>query len=164
MRRLIPLLLPLVLAACACQKASSHPDEDQASTTPHPPPAMPRVHLAGADGADHAVTVEVVRKEAELERGLMYRKQLDPDAGMLFMMGEEKDHTFWMRNTYIPLDMIFITRDMHVAGISENAEPLTDDLRSVGKPSFYVLEVNGGWSKAHGVGDGARVTFENIKP
>src|SRR5262245_14839086 len=129
----------MLLAACACQKASSHPDEQQSTTVPSPP-VLPRVHLAGADGNDQAVTVEVVRKEAELERGLMFRKHLDPDAGMLFVMGETKDHTFWMRNTYIPLDMIFITSDMHVAGISENAEPLTDTLRSCGVPSYYVLE------------------------
>ena len=122
-----------------------------------------RVHLTGADGADHAVEVEVVRSEAEVRKGLMWRKQLDPDAGMLFFMGETDVQTFWMKNTYISLDMIFITEDMHVAGIVENTTPLSEEQRYVETPSMYVLEVNAGWSKKHQIGEGARVTFENIK-
>jgi uncharacterized membrane protein (UPF0127 family) len=164
--RAVPLLM-MLLAACACQKASSRPEGAEAGDDFDDHVAAQataaRVHLAGADGVDHAVTVEVVRGEAELRKGLMYRKHLDADAGMLFMMGEESDHTFWMRNTLIPLDMMFITRDLHVAGVSANAVPQTDDLRSVGKPSLYVLEVNGGWTKKHGVTAGAQVRFENVK-
>jgi uncharacterized membrane protein (UPF0127 family) len=160
--RTVPLWL-LLFAACACQKSSSRPEHDLDEQAPRQAVAA-RVHLAGADGADHAVTVEVVREEAELRKGLMFRKHLDADAGMLFIMGEETVHTFWMRNTFIPLDMIFITRDMHVAGVAADTVPQTDDLRSVDDPSFYVLEVNAGWSKAHGIGAGARVTFENIRP
>jgi uncharacterized membrane protein (UPF0127 family) len=68
-----------------------------------------------------------------------------------------------MRNTLIPLDMIFIAKDMTIAGVVENAEPLTEEpLRHVGKPSLYVLEVNGGWTKQNGVVAGAKVRFENM--
>jgi uncharacterized membrane protein (UPF0127 family) len=77
-------------------------------------------------------------------------------------MGFEKDWTFWMRNTLIPLDMIFIKKDMTVGGIVENAEPKTETLRKVGVPTFYVLEVNGGWCKQHGVVAGAKVRYENV--
>jgi hypothetical protein len=70
-----------------------------------------------------------------------------------------------MRNTLIPLDMLFIGSDMKVVGIVENAEPLTETpLRTVHKPSLYVLEVNGGWSKANSVTAGAQVRFENVPP
>ena len=82
---------------------------------------------------------------------------------MLFLMGMETEWTFWMRNTLIPLDMLFIGKDMKVVGIVERAEPLTEDLRTVGKPSSYVLEVNGGWAKSHNVTAGATVRFENVK-
>ena len=109
-----------------------------------------------------AVNVEVVATEAKIERGLMYRQAMALDAGMLFMLGRERDWAFWMRNTLIPLDMLFIAKDKTVAGIVENAEPRTETLRQVGKPSFYVLEVNGGWSKSHGVTAGAKVRFENV--
>ena len=159
------LLSTLVLAACACSKASSGPDDgpDPKARTPREPVSA-RVHLTGADGADHAVTVEVVRKEAELRKGLMDRKHLDPDAGMLFFMGEVDVHTFWMKNTYIPLDMIFVTRDMVVAGVVENAEPRTLDSRSVDRESRYVVEVNAGFARAHGIGEGTPVRFENVTP
>ena len=154
------------LTACAsCQKSGAHGEDDQPEVrTQVPDPArLPRVHLTGADGTEHTVTVEVVRTDDELERGLMYRRHLDPDAGMLFLMGEEKVHTFWMKNTYIPLDMIFIGKDMVVAGVYENAPPQTLDLRHVDRPSYYVLEVNAGWSKAHGIGAGSKVRYENVR-
>lgn len=127
-----------------------------------PPPNAPKVYLS-TDQGDAAVTVEVVSTEAKIERGLMYREHLPPDEGMLFMLGIEKEWTFWMRNTLIPLDMIFIRKDMTVAGIVQNAEPKTDTLRRVDEPTSYVLEVNGGWTAAHHVVAGAKVRYENIK-
>ena len=109
-----------------------------------------------------AVTVEVVDTWPKIEKGLMFREFLPADAGMLFKMGYEHDHAFYMRNTLIPLDMIFITRDQTIARIVANATPRTEDLRFVAKPSLYVLEVNGGWTAAHQVSSGAKVHFENI--
>jgi hypothetical protein len=109
-----------------------------------------------------AVDVEVVSTEAKIERGLMYRQHMPLDAGMLFLLPEIKDWTFWMRNTLIPLDMIFIRKSMTIAGIVENAEPKTETLRTVGEPSQFVLEVNGGWTKAHDVTKDAKVRFANV--
>jgi uncharacterized membrane protein (UPF0127 family) len=83
---------------------------------------------------------------------------------MLFLMGEESVHAFWMRNTLIPLDMIFIAKNMTIAGIVENAEPRTDTLRQVQAPSTYVLEVVGGYCAAHKVSAGATVRFEGVPP
>ena len=64
-----------------------------------------------------------------IERGLMFRQNLPPDDGMLFLLGVEKDWPFWMRNTLIPLDMIYIAKDMKVVGVVANAEPETDTIR-----------------------------------
>ena len=129
---------------------------------PRPAHNGPKVFLATPQG-ELAVAVEVVSTEPKIERGLMYRQHLPPDDGMLFLLGVEKEWTFWMRNTLIPLDMIFIRRDLTIAGIVENAEPKTETLRKVGEPSFYVLEVNGGWTAAHHVAPGAKVRFENVR-
>ena len=132
------------------------------TTGPAAPADQPRVFLATPKG-EIAVRVEVVSTPPTIQRGLMYRQHLPLDAGMLFLMEEERDHTFYMRNTLIPLDMIFIGRDLTIAGIVENAEPKTEDLRSVGKPSLYVLEVNGGWTRSHQVVAGAKVRFDGVQ-
>jgi uncharacterized protein len=120
------------------------------------------VVLTGSQG-ERKVVVEVVSSPRAVERGLMYRQHLPVDDGMLFLMGEEDIHSFWMRNTLIPLDMIFIDKDMKVVGIVENAEPRTETSRTVNKPSSYVLEVNGGWSAKNGIGAGATVTFDGVE-
>lgn len=161
------VLFAFGLAACAsCSKKETERANDTPSNTGgavRSPAAMPRVHLTATDGTEHTVTVEVVREEAEVTRGLMYRRHLDPEAGMLFLMGEEEQQVFWMKNTMIPLDMIFIHDDFTVLGVVENAKPQTLDQRYVEGTSTYVLEVNGGWARAHGIGAGAKARFENVK-
>jgi uncharacterized protein len=129
---------------------------------PDAPASVASVTLTGSQGS-HKVAVEVVASPRAVERGLMYRQHLPIDEGMLFLMGEEDVHTFWMHNTLIPLDMIFIGKDLKVVGIVESAEPRTDTPRSVGKPSFYVLEVNGGWTAKHGITAGATAAFDNVE-
>ena len=113
---------------------------------------------------DATVDVEVVSTEAKVERGLMYREHLPPDQGMLFLMNREYDWAFWMRNTLLPLDIIFIKKDMTVAGVAANAKPKDESLLRVGVPSLFVLEVNAGWAAAHGVKAGTKVTFANVPP
>ena len=121
-----------------------------------------KVIIESPGGAQTVDPVEVVYTPPKIERGLMYREHLAPDAGMLFFMGNEYDWAFYMRNTLIPLDMIFITKDMTIAGVVANAEPRTETLRRVGKPSLYVLEVNGGWAAKHQALAGAKVRFEQL--
>ncbi len=143
-------LLALVPLACASQKGSE------------PTVPAPRVVVETSSGARLAVDVELARNDRERARGLMDRPSLPENAGMLFVFDESAVQSFWMKNTLIPLDMLFISDDGHVVGIVESAEPRTLSPRTVGKPSRYVLEVNGGWSRAHGVRAGDRVRFENV--
>jgi uncharacterized protein len=163
------LLLIGLLACCS----SGAKREDGPAVAPHPhdalpasssaPTTMPKVYLSTPQG-EIAVSVEIVATDAKIERGLMYREHLPPDDGMLFLMREDRIWSFWMRNTLIPLDIIFIAKDMTIAGIAENAEPRTETLREVDKPSLYVLEVNGGYCAAHKVTAGAKVRFEGVPP
>jgi uncharacterized membrane protein (UPF0127 family) len=164
----IALLLTATIACSTNGKREDSAPPAPPSPAPHAgdtagPYTGPKVVIATPDG-DTEVKVEVVATEPKIQKGLMYRRHLPLDAGMLFLMDKEREWPFWMRNTLIPLDMLFIGSDMKVVGIVENAEPLTETLRTVGKPSLYVLEVNGGWSKAHHVGAGAPVRFENVPP
>ena len=118
--------------------------------------------IVKGDQGDSRVRVELARSQNEMARGLMYRQQLDEDAGMLFIYQQDGDHHFWMKNTYLPLDMVFLGADGKVVGIVENAEPMTTTSRSVNTPSRYVLEVNAGYCRRHGVRNGTRVEFFGI--
>ncbi len=109
------------------------------------------------------VRAEIVRTPEQRARGLMFRQKLAELQGMLFLFDRQEVQSFWMENTYIPLDMIFIDERMRVVGVVENAEPLTTVSRKVNAPSRYVLEVNGGFCRRHGIGKGTSVTFEGIR-
>jgi uncharacterized protein len=107
------------------------------------------------------LSVELARTEPEKSRGLMYRTKLPDAQGMLFSWGGvEEPRMFWMRNTCIPLDMMFIARDGTITGILEQVPTLNDEPRGVPCPAAYVLEVNAGWSRAHGIQSGTMVQFE----
>jgi uncharacterized protein len=162
------VLIVLIGELVACSKDVKRDDGPAVAPIekPRPPDNAASVHIATDSGGDAAVNVEIVKTPATIESGLMFREHLPPDAGMLFLMevmGEDRDWAFYMRNTLIPLDMIFIGRDMTIAGIVANAEPRTETLRKVGKPSAYVLEVNGGWTGTHHVVAGAKVRFDHVQ-
>lgn len=108
------------------------------------------------------VEVELAVTELEHERGLMFRRHLEEGHGMLFIFKTDDDRTFWMKNTLIPLDMIFIGHDHRVVGIVADASPLTTTARDVGKPCRYVVEVPGGWAQANHIVAGTLVRFENV--
>ena len=93
----------------------------------------------------------------------MYRESLAPDRGMILIFHDDRQRTFWMKNTRIPLDIIFITKDRGIAGIVENAEPMTETPRRVNADSRFVLEVNGGLARTHGLAAGDRVYFFGFK-
>jgi uncharacterized membrane protein (UPF0127 family) len=105
----------------------------------------------------HSFAVEIANTEAQREKGLMFRKNLPDGQGMLFDFKREQDVSFWMQNTYIPLDMIFIRGDGSILRIVENAEPLSTRLIPSGGPVLAVLEVIGGTARKLGIAPGDRV-------
>jgi uncharacterized protein len=124
--------------------------------------AEPNVTIATKSGRDVAFYVEIADSPAKRELGLQYRRDLAADRGMIFLFPAESEQTFWMKNTPIPLDMIFISRDLKIVGIVEQTVPFSLDPRSVGAPSQFVLEINGGLAKRYGIQSGDRVRFEAI--
>jgi uncharacterized membrane protein (UPF0127 family) len=125
----------------------------------------PCVSIVGPDGQPRAtVSVEVANTVEQRERGLMFRKHLDDNSGMIFVFPNSEPRDFWMHNTDIPLDMIFADPQFRVIGIVANAAPHTDTLRAVEGSSQYVLEVNGGFSAKHGIRPGDRFDFQNLFP
>jgi len=106
----------------------------------------------------HAFNVELATNDAERERGLMFVKSLPEGQGMLFDFKRDQPVSFWMHNTYIPLDMIFIAGNGRIMHIAENAKPLSDDLIPSQYPVRAVLEVIGGTAEKLGIKPGDRVT------
>ncbi|ACB95183.1 DUF192 domain-containing protein [Beijerinckia indica] len=100
---------------------------------------------------DHAFSVEVMRTDEGRERGLMGRRYLPADRGMLFDFGTERPVMMWMKNTYLPLDMIFIGRAGKVVALAENTEPFSEAIIPSKAPAFAVLEVNAGTARKIGL-------------
>ena len=147
-----------LLTLAACPSPGDTPKEgkekkalEHAAVTLQPP------------GRTLRIDAEVVRTEEDRARGLMFRKTLADRQGMLFIFPTQQVQHFWMKNTYIPLDMIFIDEAMKVVGVVHNAEPMTETRRSVEAPSRYVLEVKGGFCRREGVGEGTVVVFDGLK-
>jgi uncharacterized membrane protein (UPF0127 family) len=105
----------------------------------------------------HPFSVELATTEAEREKGLMFRKELPEGQGMLFDFHREQEVGFWMQNTYIPLDMIFIKGDGRILRIAENTEPMSTKVIPSGGPVRFVLEVIAGTARKLGISPGDRV-------
>lgn len=141
------------------------PDSPPPAATPAefcPPPPLPDVafgdgRVAFSTPGVFPIDVEVARTEEERNRGLMYRDSMPEDQGMVFVWPEDGRRSFWMRNTCLPLDMLFIAMDGTIVGILEQVPTMNDVSRFVPCPAAFVLEVNAGWSREHGVKAGDRV-------
>jgi uncharacterized membrane protein (UPF0127 family) len=105
--------------------------------------ALEKLEIVTSTGT-YPFSVEVMRTPEQLAQGLMFRRYLPDDRGMLFDFKAEHPVQFWMKNTYLPLDMIFISKAGKIVSIAENAEPLSEKLIPSGAPALGVLEVNAG--------------------
>jgi uncharacterized protein len=119
--------------------------------------AVEPLEIVTASGA-HGFEVEVARSAREREIGLMYRRSLPAEQGMLFEFRKEQIVYMWMKNTYISLDMIFVSKTGQVVGVKQNATPQSEEIITSGRPAAAVIELNAGVAKAIGVmpGDSVR--------
>lgn len=136
----LALFLCLALSAAAQERFDSQP-----------------LTIVTKNGKSHAFTVELAVTPRQREQGLMNRRDMADDHGMLFAFGETRQVFMWMKNTYIPLDMLFIDKDGRIRTIRANAEPLSEAIIDSGGPIDYVLELNGGTAKRLGIRAGNRV-------
>ena len=126
------------------------------SVGPTRPAGQQTIEIATKSGV-HSFAVEIADNETEREKGLMYRKELPEGRGMLFDFHRDQEVSFWMQNTYISLDMIFIRGDGQILRIAENTEPLSTRLIPSGGRVRAVLEVIGGTARKLGIAPGDRV-------
>ena len=141
----IGLIASLILASCA-------------SVTSPPQPSLP-VEVISIDttAGAHAFQVEIAANRESQARGLMYRREMAADAGMLFDLHQSEQISFWMKNTYLPLDMVFIRADGTVSSIEPNAIPFSTASIPSQEPVRAVLELNGGRAHELGIIPGDRV-------
>jgi uncharacterized protein len=138
----VSLIASVVLSSCAAFAQQPLPVETI------------RIDTAGGPQAFH---VEVAADHVSQERGLMFRSEMAPDAGMLFDLHQSEQIAFWMKNTELPLDMVFIRADGTVSSIEPNAVPYSTDPIPSAEPVRAVLEINGGRANALGIKPGDKV-------
>lgn len=112
----------------------------------------------------HPFKVEVAADDQSRETGLMFRKSMAPDAGMLFDFHTPQKVTFWMENTILPLDMLFVRADGTIARIKANATPYSRDTIPSGEPVKVVIELNAGRAQALGISEGGKVHAPQVGP
>ena len=159
MRRAAPIIA-LLIALAACAPADARRSEPAISAGHHPVSGLKVVPLTVTHGKTvHHFRVEVAKTEAEQEKGLMFRTAMGADEGMIFPMTPPRYAAFWMRNTVLPLDIIFIGADHRVLNVAAQAVPYSDTpLPSLGAAAA-VLELNGGRAAALGIGRGDLVRW-----
>ncbi|MEM9720079.1 MAG: DUF192 domain-containing protein [Bacteroidota bacterium] len=110
------------------------------------------------------LAVELAITEVEQRQGLMYRRHMEADQGMLFIFNKPEPRSFWMRNTYIPLDILYIDENQRIVSIHENLMPLYSRQVPSFKPAQYVLEVVGGFCADHGIQVGDSFSYQPLNP
>ncbi|MEJ2585260.1 MAG: DUF192 domain-containing protein [Robiginitalea sp.] len=115
---------------------------------------------AGTGDTLVTLDIEIASTDYEVQTGLMYRKDMEDRQGMLFIFDDEAPHSFYMKNTLIPLDILFIDKDFKIVNIHQNAQPMNEAGIPSGGPVQYVLEVKAGMSDKWGLEEGDRIEYE----
>lgn len=148
-RNLTPLFLylPLLWSLSACISST-----------------LPTVTLHSSQGDPIHVSVEIVATPEKRSFGLMYRKDLPEAHGMLFLFPREQPLSFWMKNTPLPLDIIFINSAHTIVNVAANTKPFSEEPLHSGLPAQFVLEVNAGFCQRHGVMVGSQAKLPDALP
>lgn len=154
--------LAFAAALAAPVPSASQPLRLAQATPAAPAAALETLAIVSADKR-HAFQVEVMRTPEQRARGLMHRRYMPADRGMLFDFARVEPVAMWMENTFIPLDMLFIRADGTIARIAENTEPLSQRTIPSGEPVLSVLEINGGVSRTLGIKPGDRIEHPLFK-
>jgi uncharacterized membrane protein (UPF0127 family) len=155
---LLPLLL--VLPACSPQAAEQAPGAATQQAAVHPVSGLEVIPLTITSlGKTHRFRVEVARTPQEQAKGLMFRTAMGPDEGMLFPYDQPRVLSFWMKNTVLSLDLIFIGPDRRIVNVAANAVPYSEQSILSDAPAIAVLELNAGRARELGIVAGARVDW-----
>ena len=155
------LVASLLLLLPACSQAAQPSPTPAAQASVHPVSGLEVVPLTVTTpgGKAHAFRVEVARTPQEQSRGLMFRTEMEADEGMLFPYQQPQMLSFWMRNTVLSLDLIFIGPDRRVINVAANAVPYSEESIPSDAPATAVLELTAGRAEALGIVPGSKVDW-----
>ncbi len=160
------LVLALLGGCTNSHKGGSQPDKATAPKTSIEPQFEKEgeLYFLSADGQDtlQKIDIELAERRDEIEYGMMYRKSMDEQTGMLFIMGFEQPQSFYMKNTYVSLDIIYINTQEEIVSIQKNAKPLDETSLPSGKPASLVLEVKGGFTTKHNIQEGQKIAWSRL--
>lgn len=160
MKHFAAAALCLLAALAACRSEPADNVVPEARPEAKAPSGLDQALLTiESGGRSRRFTVEIARTEQEQADGLMGRRSLAPDRGMLFPFDPPRPASFWMRNTLIPLDMLFIRTDGTIARIAANTVPLSEEPVGVEQEMSAVLELRGGRAAELGIREGDRVSW-----
>lgn len=154
------LLAGVIISLHACRTDKSQRTttmgaaKDSTDTAAQPTDRLQKITINGVP-----LAIEIAQTDDARERGLMFREKLPQDQGMLFVFPAAEIQSFWMRNTFIPLDIAFISNDGVIVDIQQMKPVDESVLYTSSAPALYALEVNAGWFERHGIAIGATVTF-----
>ncbi|MDT0675746.1 DUF192 domain-containing protein [Autumnicola musiva] len=155
---MIIILAGSILASCKNSSDENEPIEDPVEFT-----SEGELYLIKAEGDTiQKLDIEIADNDYERETGLMYRTEMAENRGMLFVYNNATLHNFYMKNTYIPLDLIFYGSDSTVVSLQENAEPLNEKNLPSGKPAQFILEINAGLVEKWNIETGDRFSAVRI--
>ncbi|MEP2101579.1 MAG: DUF192 domain-containing protein [Parasphingorhabdus sp.] len=164
-RALWPILLSSSLGLTGCYAQAGNTDgktpQSQSSENSLSEAGLKQIPLTVTSGVQtHAFTVELAKTSQEQARGLMFRTELAPDRGMIFPFTQERMASFWMKNTVIPLDIIFIRSNGTIESIAANTTPYSLEPVPSGEPVVAVLELAGGRAAELGISAGDKVEWQ----
>ena len=158
--RLLFLPLLLILPACSPQAAERAPSAGAQQPAVHPVSGLAVIPLTVTSlGKTHTFRVEIARSPQEQAQGLMFRTEMGPDEGMLFPYDPPRVLSFWMKNTVLSLDLVFIGPDRRVVNVAANAVPYSEAPILSDAPAIATLELNAGRAKELGIVAGAKVDW-----
>ncbi len=156
-RLFIIIMLPLIFSECKHDNNKNQSSQNEQSVTEKEQKNNNKLNTLKINGV--TLQVEIAQDEASLQKGLMFREDLPENVGMLFVFPFQRILSFWMRNTFIPLDIAFINENGIIVDIQKMA-PLDETKNYISQaPALYALEVNEGWCKKNNVKVGDKVVF-----
>ena len=153
---------PLILFAAVISAACSPPATSEPGLVPDLDQAFERDQLVIVNDAGDRLEFDIylARTAQQQRRGLMFVRSLPANVGMLFVYEDDAYHSMWMKNTYIPLDMVFVRSDGSVSSVIQDTVPMSMNSQAAVEPVRYVLELNAGTARRHKIGKRSRIEWQ----